>query len=378
MKAKITSKTIKSCAVVMLILLNLTIAEGLRADTGGKFHSVDPNQIPNILTMISGQVRSNYECIKTWEGEGDFTIDRIYEGDAAERIFNTQTDGMGEIPKVVLRHIDGGHKFAVDLEKDFLYTEVNRENPPSYIDFETGRDIGTRAVPSQKISIVTPEYYINYGPQQMRNGVITSRKFVKKGYKEGVANKNLSPPVSDPRESFMIEVPIRREAFPRVLEYIKLHGEYSVDGYALKVEECTDGNLTKYRILIPGRVSPEHYIFVTMFFSSAKGFNIVLWEETNPEGKLLHKKTWDYDLVNSVYVPSRTTEQIFRWKNGELSYESKYTYKEQQVNIPIPDETFTYKNLGLQDGDKFIDKIQDKEYTYQDGELVPLEGEQQN
>jgi hypothetical protein len=31
-------------------------------------------------------------------------------------------------------------------------------------------------------------------------------------------------------------------------------------------------------------------------------------------------------------------------------------------------------NLGLKDQDKLIDKILDKEYTYQNGQLIPIAG----
>jgi hypothetical protein len=374
MKVKISSKTTKACAVVLLILSNLTIAEGLRGDIAREFRPVDSNRIPEILTMISSRIKSNYNKIMTWQGETNFTIFTIYEGSAAERIFNTRTDSTGKTPNTIIQHIEGRHKFAVDLEKDFLYTKLSRENPPRYMDFEAGRDLGTKVVGLQGISIVTPEYYINCRPHTMRDGAITSRKAVKKVRQKGLTCSNLTPPVSDPREHFVVGEPIW-ETFPRVLEYINLHGELNVDGYTLKVEECPDGNLTKYRIQIPGKISPEDYIFVTRVFSSKKGFNIVSYEETNPEGELLHKKTWDYDLVNGVYVPSRTTEQIFERKNGELSYEAKYTFKNQKVDKPIPEETFTYKNLGLKNGDKFVDKITNKEYTYQDGDLISVSEE---
>lgn len=370
MKAKITSKTIKASAVVLLTLFNLTSAEGLKGNTASEFHAVDSNRIPEILTMISNRIRSNYERIKTWQGEQEFTIDTIYEGAEAKRKFDTRTDGIGKTPDIVVWHIEGRTQFAVDLEKDFLYRKVTRENPPRYMDFETGRDLGTKSMPSQKISIVTPEYYINCLPYTMRDGAITSRKFVKKVRQKGLTCTNLSPPVSDPRECFVVGRPIW-ETFGRLLQDMELHGEVSIDGYALKVEERKDGNDTEHRIQIPGKVSPIDYLFKTMVFSGNKGFNITSVEETMSDGKLLHTKTWDYDLVNGVYVPSRTTEQIFERKNGELSYEAKYTFKNQKINQSIPAETFTYKNLGLQNGDKFIDKISDREYTYQDGELIP-------
>ena len=367
MKDKISSKTIGACVVALLALVGVVGAKA------SEFQPVDSNRIPEILTMISTRIKSNYGKIKTWQAETDFTIDRIYEGDRAERVFNTRTNGTGKTPNTVIRLIEGKSKFAVDLEKDLLYKKVVRENPPYYMDFETGRDLGTKSTPSQKVSIVTPEYYINRGPFTTREGFITDRKAVKKARPKGTTCTNLSPPVSDPRECFVVGRPIW-ETFPRLLQHMELHGEVSIDGYTLKVEERKDGNDTEYRIQIPGKVSSTDYLFMTMVFSSEKGFNIISLETTMSDGKLLQKRTWDYDLLDGVYVPSRTTEQIFERRNGELSYEERYTFKNQQVNKPIPEETFTYKNLGLKDGDKFIDKILGKEYIYQDRELIPIRG----
>lgn len=373
MQAKITSKKIKVSTVVLLILFNLTSAEGLRGDIASEFCPVDSNRIPEILTMISSRIKSNYDKIKTWQGETNFTIDTIYEGAAAERKFNTRTDGIGKTPNTVIQHIEGRRQFAVDLEKDFLYANVIRENPPYYMDLETGRDLGTKSAPSQKVSILTPEYYINWGPHEMRDGAITSRKAVKQVRQKGLTCTNLSPPVSDPRECFVVVGQPIWETFAWVLQYIKERGEFSVDGHPLKVEECIDGTITKYRVQIPGRVSPEHYLFITMVFSSEKGFNIISLETTISDGQLFQKKTWDYGLVDGVYLPKKTTEQIFDRKSGDLSYETTYTYNNLKVNQPIPAETFTYKNLGLKNGDKFVDKILGKEYTYRDGELIPAD-----
>lgn len=369
MKAKITSKIIKACAVVLLILFNLTSTEGLRGNTGSEFHPVDSNQIPNVLTMISAQVRSNYDRIKTWEGKIEVVTDTIYKGARAEKVFKTRTDGKGEIPKVVIRHIEGKRQFVVDLEKDLLYTKLSRENPPYYMDFQTGRDLGTKSMPWYVVSIVTPEHHVHCTGDTMRDGVVISRRAVKQARPKGSTCASLMPSVYDPRESFIPGRPIW-ETFPQVLQYTSEHGEINVAGNPLKVEECTDGGITEYRVQLPGNVSPEEYIFMTMVFSSEKGFNITSLETTKSNGKLLRKNTWDYDLVNGVYVPSRTTEQIFERKNGELSYEAKYTFKNAKTNHPISQETFTYKNLGLKNGDKFVDRILDKEYTYQDGELT--------
>lgn len=369
MKANITSKTIKACVVVLFALSSFAEAEILKDNSVSEFHSVDPNQIPNALTMMSNQIRSNYERIKTWEGKIEVVTDSVYKGAKAEKVFNTRTDGKGETPKIIREHREQIIEFSVDTDKDLIYTSYCPTKPLRYTDPESGRDLEAKVVASRRRTIVTPEYQVDCMGNTMRDGVIMSRRAVKQTRPKNSTCASNIHPVFDPRECFVVGKPIW-ETFSQVLEYINLHGELSVDGYALKVEKCNIGNLEEYRIQIPGKVSPTDYLFMTMVFSGNKGFNITSVEETMSDGKLLHKRTWDYDLVNGVYMPNRTTEQIFERKNGELSYEEKYAYKNLKVNQPIPAETFTYKNLGLKEGNKFIDKIANKEYTYKkDGKL---------
>jgi hypothetical protein len=108
-----------------------------------------------------------------------------------------------------------------------------------------------------------------------------------------------------------------------------------------------------------------------MIFSGEKGFNITSLENTRSDGKLFQKMTWDYDLVDGVYLPNKTTKQDFTGENANLKYKRECSFRDLKINHSIPPETFTYKNLGLQKGDKFIDEILNKEYTYEDGELIP-------
>ena len=370
MKSKIVSKTIKPCAIVLLILLSSANGKNLADKSNNDFRPVDSNQIPKVLNMISDKIRGNYERIKTWEGKIEVVTDSIYKGARAERVFKSNTDGKGENPKVIHDHREQIIEFSVDTDKGFIYTSYCPTKPLQYTDPESGRDLGSKGVASRRRAIVTPEYQVDCMGDTMRDGVIMSRRAVKQARQKGSTCASTTHPVFDPRECFIVGKPIW-ETFPRVLEYMELHGELSVDGYALKVEERKDGNDTEYRIQIPGKVSPTDYLFMTMVFSGNKGFNIVSYEETDPKTELFERKeSWDYDLFDGVYLPNITTEQIFDRKSGNLSYESTHTYNNLKVNQPIQGETFTYKNLGLKEGDLFIDKIADKKYTYKkDGSL---------
>lgn len=356
------------CAVILLVSLVFVSAESVANNTSTEFSAISPNNIPDILTMISEKTHSNYERIKTWQGEIDITVYAIYEGPAAKRILENKRSCAGKNAEVVREHRRSTIEFVADCNENFFYAKKCRLNPRQYIDVETGKILCIRSVPWHNISIGTPEYQIHCIPDGKRGDFITSRMAVKKAPQESCAS--CGSDVFDPR-SFLIPGWTFWETFPRVLQYIKEHGEFSVDGHSLKVEERTDGTITKYRVQLPGKVSPEQYLFITMIFSGEKGFNITSLETTRSDGKLFQKMTWDYDLVDGVYLPNKTTKQDFTGENAKLTYDKNSFFKNSQINHPIPAEKFTYKNLGLENGDKFIDKTLGKDYTYQDGILIP-------
>jgi hypothetical protein len=371
MKSKFMLKPAGLCVVILLISFSILDAKASDANTTSEFKPVDPNRIPEILTMISEQVRSNYEKIKTWQGETDVETDFIDEGTEAERIFKERTNSTGEIPKVVKEHKETGHQFAADIEKDFLYSNLYQKIPPVYTDSESGRNLGTKSLrPWFTFSITTPEYSISSMPGTFHGNSIVVRRAVKETRQKGSTCTSGMPPAYDPRETFTTAGGKVWESFPLILQYINEHGKYSFGGYDLKVEESTSGNITKYRIVIPNKAISGEYHFLTKIFSSEAGFNMTSFEVVTEEGKVLLEWKWDYDLIDGVYLPKVTSQRNFTRKDGKLDYEKRRTFKNQKVNKPIPAETFTYKNLGLKDGDEFIDKIAGKEYRYQDANLV--------
>jgi hypothetical protein len=368
MKSNSMLKPAGLCVVILLISFSFVAAE----DTAGEFRPVDPNRIPEILTMISTQIKSNYDKIKTWQGEADAITDSIHEGAKAERILRERTNGTGEISKVVKERFESRHQFAVDVEKDFLYSSLYRETPPAYTDLENGRNLGTKSPrPWYTIVIIAPEYSISSMPHTYdRGNSIASREAVKETRQKGSKCTSGMPPASDPRGTFTTAGGKVWESFPRILQYINEHGKYSFDGHDLKVEESTSENVTRYRIEVPAKINTEKYYFLTKVFSSEAEFNMTLYEVANEDGRILYEWKWDYDLIDGVYLPKVTSQRNFTREGGKLDYEERYIFKNQKVNKPIPAETFTYKNLGLKDGDKFVDKVEGKEYKYQDANLV--------
>jgi len=378
MRTKTKSNRIMFCAIVVLTLLQFVWTEGLGADKPSEFQPVDPNRIPEILTMISNQTKSNYEQIKSWQGKADVIKDYIYEGDRAEKIFKTSTDGKGEVPSKIREHRETIIEFSLDAEKEFLYANYySYSAKPQYTDFESGRDLGAKGILGRRIAIITPEYQLDCMGDTMRDGVIMSRRAVKQARPKDTS-KCGGHPVYDPRRSLSIGGQIW-EFFPRLVEHIKEHGKYSVGRFDLQVEERKTGDINDYRIIMPSRLQGDgNYLFSEWVFSGDKGFNVVSLETTyqnekNANSVMFKKEILEYNRFDKVYVPCHRLEQTFDVPSGKLNKEMTITFKNQKVNNPIPKETFNYKNLGLKNGDKFIDKILGSEYTYQDEELIPAD-----
>jgi predicted transcriptional regulator len=333
-------------------------------DGKDKFRPVDVNQIPEIFTLLSTHVLGNYERIKTWQGKADVVSDLLYEGAGSQRVFKEQTNGTGPSPKSLRNRHYRTIEFALDVEKDFLYVNLYAEKPIECTDLESGRDLGAKGIPNSGVFIVTPEYYSYSRNNTMLNGVVMSRA----GFKELRSTCKMPHPF-DPRGSLSQPRDLVRRSFPIILKRIHKQGN--------KVEERTADGITEYRITIePLRMSGDpndsNYLVMSSTFSSDKGFNVILQETTINGDRLFQRCTWDYDAIDGIYVLTKTSVQNYEWETGKPTYIATDIFKNVKINQPISSEVFSYKNLGLKNGDKYIDKIESKEFEYKDDNLVEL------
>jgi len=364
MEKRILNKT-KLCTVFLLGLLNFAVVEGLGNNSENKFQPVPPDQMSGILKMISTETQSNYDKIKTWQGKVDATTTIIYEGNEAERVFKNKTDGVGKVPKKVKRLSESTVDFTVNCEKGLFFDRKFYRGPLRYIDPDSGRVLGTKSIVGSTITIATPEHRITNIPFVKREDVIITRQATKKQRTFNESCSTCQKDIFDPRCETIDGVAFRG-TFLFLINYIEKHGEFSIDGQSLRMEKRVDETTTEYRLEIPSpQINPGEFIFTTMLFNSDKGFNITLSETRSADGKLYQKAIWEYEEIDGVHLPTRTMIKTFRGENAVLSNERECIYTNWQFNQAVPENTFSYKNLGLEDGDVFIDEILNKEYRYE-------------
>lgn len=363
--------TMKLNVCIALILS----AYGLAVAQSETFQVVEPEKIPEILRTIANQTKANFGQIHTWQGELEFSRYSIDRGENAKSTFEIMTDAVGPSPNEVAELTENTVIFKCDLDKELFYSKRSREAPSRYFDSADGRDLGTKSIPSCSSQIVTKKYRYSAEPVAMREEVVVERKAVKDRMDADCPSCNKGrQPVYLPTYIFDIDSQVW-ERYSDFVNIIKEKGEYVFDGLALKVEQRTLSGDVQYRVHEPFKLSGFVIIngWLINTFSANAGYNIISAERISADGKLMQRKSMEYQKVNSVYVPIRDTEDNYDFKRDfSLRVHTETVFKNVRINDAIPAETFTYKNLGLKDGDKFNDKIEGKEYRYQDANLVPI------
>lgn len=365
MKTMLNSTT----AWVLFLLFAVGLPNVSHAQIGceGQLQTVPPEEISTITTLISSQIRSNYERIRTLQADIYCSKDRIYDGPRAASIFHKRTEDKGEVPEIIRRHDENKFQFAFDAENDLLYSRVERLKPSDYFDLNSGRNLGAKMLaPWYRSSIITPQHFVHSQPKRMSGDLVLNHHVIEEALHSGSTRETASRNgVLDPRNFLIGTTPIWDE-FAWILRIIEEKGEWNVDGHVMRFETCVQDEVTRYIIVLPIVLGPGNHFFSRKVFSSDVGFNLIAKEVTDQNGILRQQENREYSSIEGVYVPSRITKKMFDRVGGALSYEKVWVFKNVQINDTIPSDTFTYKHLGLKDGDTYEDTILKKEYIYKE------------
>ncbi|MHC4426137.1 MAG: hypothetical protein ACYSYV_08580 [Planctomycetota bacterium] len=364
----------KSLVYILLWLLLTGYSYQALADepSAETARTISYEEMPIILDLIANKIHDNYKRIITWSGEIDVKLNMLHRGAAAEEVFKF-TDGIGEIPEAILQKAEEKTSFAIDANKNFVYIDNFREKPSKYFNDNTATDMGNvGSHPYWSTITARPDFLLKATPQSLarKENKISRRKAVKKPSPRKESRTGLYEGItSDPRRIFMPGGGFTWDHFERLINKIDRFGRIEFDGYRLKLEEHKKGDITEYIIIEPSVISlersnPNHYVIITKIFSSQCGFNMIYWEATSGGGMPLQEFTWQYQLVNDVYLPKRVVEKHY-CSSGEVALEKDSTYINNKLNQEISSETFEYTNLNLKEGDIFIDEIKNKEYRYE-------------
>jgi len=370
--------------LLWFLLIGLTCQARAADNQQCQWVPVGQDSFAEILTMINSRIEENYNRIKTWQGKVTTVFNSVYEGESVKRWYE-QILVDKPLPNKIIDHVELTREFAVDVNKGLLYDSTYPDAQQEIVDDQTGKNLPLKElvkIGSGK-TILTPNHQLDCRDIKNQDDVVVRRNAIKQLRSPGgIRCQGNLRPVFDPRDTVRIFGDITGKSsaplggsFAKYLAFFNKEGGHSIDGHpTIKVEECNVGEVKKYRITLLTLSKDDSgttvHVYHTLICSSEAGFNVGSFLATYNNGKILENKTWDYGLIDGVYLPKRKTQQEFDYHTGDLANQNTINFIDQKVNNPISNEVFTYKNLGLKNGDKFIDKIENKKYKYQDANLI--------
>ena len=348
----------RTLSITLLTVVIFSI-NGLTQAENSDYITVEPNRIPEILSMLESTTKSNYEKINTWQGqiiiEKAFTI----RGEKAKQLLRKNTDAdTNNLPSKIQVIHNNRIEYKINMADDHFFSLSDRTKPPAYFDSENKKLYHLNWGPGESIQIVTPEYQTEISPASWgkKDKTITSR----------IATK-VSPyrPIQriDPREVFYIG---NKTLWLSLSQLIQAGQISDIPHFGIDIKEKVSDDNTIYRMEI---FRPdEDYPFQILVFSSEAGFNLTYIENWHNADSLTSKKTTEFIEHQGIFVPEKW-EMLQYFTDGGLMRQETCTIEEQQINKPIPQNTFSALTY-LHNGDELRDRITNKEFKYENGALV--------
>lgn len=350
----------KSFLTVLLVVVIWNLNSIAQANDS-EFKIVDPNKIPEILSMIVSATQANFEKIKTWQGKITKETISTTKGEDAARLLKKFTsaepnNSTNEIQRFYKRTIE----FKINVEDDHFFSSSGRDDPYIYLDTKDNQSYSSSWGPEEQVFLVTSEEQIEIIParQRKKDNAVLSRIAIKE--------PSGTTAITDPRKVFYTGGRLLWISLSMLSQNLQTP---DIEHFGVVMKKQVAGDNITYRIEMsdPGKNRP----FCIFTLSSEVGFNRTYFEEWNDEdGSLIAIITTDFVKLDGVFLPKKWS--FFQYfPDGELMRQEINTIENQQINVTIPESTFSELTY-LNSGDKFRDKVANKDFEYKNGELVEL------
>lgn len=356
-----------------LILVSLIIGNcpllspkgSIANDTSMEFRRVDPNQVPDELAMLAVVTKANYEKIKTWQGKILFEITRISRGAYAADILKRHAGvALAKDPNEFAQIVEGTIEYKIDVKNNYLFRYLNRPTPTEYIDIDKGTIYQALSKSLEDRVIITSEYRIESCPNhKKKDGTITGRIAKKQVHNQSFIYAD----DSDPRHCFNIGTPAW-VVLSQLSENLRLYQQGTVNStFIVVLEKAQTAKGAVYRVRMTSPTGSSPWVDERFVLDGEKGFNPTYIEVKNDKGIKVSEITTDFIEIQGIFLPSKRRVVQYDDSDGRMRRDAQWAFSDMQVNMPLPENTFSLNNLGLHDGDSYVDEITKKKYLYKDG-----------
>jgi hypothetical protein len=326
---------------------------------------VDAKQRLEVLKFLAAENEANFRKIRTWRGHIRLE-DAVDLGDSPGESNGAAADAAERpAPPAMPASID----FVANLASHSLYTSYVREPAGE-------REPGTHLFAQR--SVVTPVHFLHLDPNG-NVGKLEEQATVpglpvigRVAYREEThhAERLMSySSVVDPQRFFWSSPLPTYEALRGYATRLEETGDFPVtiaklegDGPAVYFVTVGSGMHGHGSNRKPARV-------VTQRLEGSAAFNVTSRVQASGDGQTLEEAEVEYARVDGVFVPTTYHLRKFH-RHGGVQLERKFVFVDQEVNKPVEPSTFTFAHLGLQDGERVVDKLEGGLRIYKKGHLI--------
>jgi hypothetical protein len=346
------------CILIILSVAMIWSPNGIAQVDDTDYKIVEPNDVPDVLSMLAAVTQANFKKIKTWQGRITNKNIITIRGGQAAGLLAEYTDAE---PNDSLKEIQGISnvtiEFKIDVKNNRFFSLLECTERPIYLDPQSNTVYPSlRWVPVEQIQIVTSEHQITINPLNWPKDTLSR-----------IALKERFRPIhrNDPREVFYIGEKTLWLSLPQLDQALQILG---IEKSSAVIKKKSIGDNIAYRIEV-SEASKDIPLSI-IILSSEAGFNRTFIENRYKDGSLMSEITTEFVNLEGVFLPRKWEMSIY-YPDGGLMRHEDCTIEHQQINISIPDSKFSELTY-LRDGDKFRDKIAGKKFEYKDGKLVEL------
>lgn len=340
-----------------------------RGAEGSRLDRLD--NTPNALDALAAQIKANYQAIRTWWGTYRSEYKEVYDAKSAEGFLLAVGLESTPVKETVTRRSTTRGEFAIDFTMDNLFSSMRRDGPIA-VEIDGRPPIPAKSHMHER-SIVTPEHYVHLEPDRSHdNGTFMGLE----DWKVRTGRVAFRDPAEEGRNEMFGQV-----IDPRKFMWIggkEPWGDYLATwATLLRKPDTSDAVIRTFSVARDGTKEPPAFrVWIgghqEIVFDGAVSFNPVslVQYEPNSDKKLVSRWKWEYRKQAGVYVPALM--RLINYTPDGKSVRSDWTWTllESRVNEPIAPSVFSYRQLGLKDGERVIDRIENVGYVYRDGKLT--------
>ncbi len=364
--------------LIVALLVLFIITQYVYAAEEQQWIQVPEANYADVLELIAMRAKANYEEISLWQGRMNIRGNTHFYGtDAAEKSRAVDINSIARNSQHICEIRNTFSEFTLDMRNNKLYSSVEPNTQYKAVDLDQYVPIRKDTSTPKTKTILSPESYMWCMPDKKFAPKLRSLPVQKTVFIESSQNKNIKGFVRDPRDFFnsCVESDKLWDTLLKIRKSFLDNGNVRIWSYPnVEISSLDTDKGIKYRILTTWKGGENYvikYIRSLLEVDEALGFNATMVEVTNPDGVKLTSKQYTYEKISEIYIP-KTVRNESRNSKGEPTFTSEITIETIGVNKPLPEDTFTIKNLGVEEGTLVSDNIKKAEFRYNKGNLVPI------